>query len=137
MGRRAVWLVIDTSALVALLEDESEAPVLRQALSGDATRLISTVSLLEATCVLGARRGPGAVLELSLFLSEFDLRPVPFDPEQLSIAQRAWLVYGRGRHPAKLNFGDCASYALAQSRSEPLLFIGNDFSQTDILIAGR
>jgi ribonuclease VapC len=130
-------LVIDTSALVALLEDESEAPVLRQALSGDATRLISTVSLLEATCVLGARRGPGAVLELSLFLSEFDLRPVPFDPEQLSIAQRAWLVYGRGRHPAKLNFGDCASYALAQSRSEPLLFIGNDFSQTDILIAGR
>jgi ribonuclease VapC len=137
MVRRAVWLVIDTSALVALLEDESEAPVLRQALSGDATRLISTVSLLEATCVLGARRGPGAVLELSLFLSEFDLRPVAFDPEQLSIAQRAWLVYGRGRHPAKLNFGDCASYALAQSRSEPLLFIGNDFSQTDILIAGR
>ena len=72
-GRRAIWLVIDTSALVALLEDETAAPMLRQALSGDATRLISTVSVLEATCVLGARRGPGAVLELSLFLSEFDL----------------------------------------------------------------
>ena len=129
-------MVIDTSALVALMEDESEAPVLRRVLAEDATRLISTVSLLEATCVLGARRGPGAVLELSLFLSEFDLRQVPFDPAQLSIAQRAWLVYGRGRHPAKLNFGDCASYALAQSRSEPLLFIGSDFSQTDVLIAG-
>jgi ribonuclease VapC len=130
-------LVIDTSALVALMEDESEAPGLRQALSDDATRLISTVSVLEATCVLDARRGPGAVLELSLFLSEFDLRQVPFDSAQLSIAQRAWLLYGRGRHPAKLNFGDCASYALAQFRNEPLLFIGNDFSQTDVLIAGR
>ena len=129
--------MIDASALVALLEDETAAPMLRQALSGDATRLISTVSVLEATCVLGARRGPGAVLELSLFLSEFDLEQVAFDSAQLSIAQRAWLAYGRGRHPAKLNFGDCASYALAQSRSEPLLFIGNDFSQTDVLIAAQ
>jgi ribonuclease VapC len=126
-------LVIDTSALVALLEDEAAAPALRIALSGDPTRLISTVSVLEATCVLGGRRGTGAVLELSLFLSEFDFQQVPFDAAQLSIAQRAWLVYGRGRHPARLNFGDCASYALAQSRSEPLLFIGDDFGQTDVV----
>lgn len=130
-------MVIDTSALVALLEDEAAAPALRIALSGDPTRLISTVSVLEATCVLGGRRGTGAVLELSLFLSEFDLQQVPFDAAQLSIAQRAWLVYGRGRHPARLNFGDCASYALAQSRSEPLLFIGDDFPQTDVVTARR
>ena len=130
-------MVIDTSALVALMEDEAVAPALRTALSSDPTRWISTVSVLEATCVLGDRRGTGAVLELSLFLSEFDFQQVPFDVAQLSIAQRAWLVYGRGRHPARLNFGDCASYALAQSRSEPLLFIGDDFSQTDVVTAGR
>jgi ribonuclease VapC len=130
-------VVIDTSALVALMEDEAAAPALRTALSSDPTRWISTVSVLEATCVLGARRGTGAVLELSLFLSEFGFQQVPFDGAQLSIAQRAWLVYGRGRHPARLNFGDCASYALAQSRSEPLLFIGDDFSQTDVVTAGR
>jgi ribonuclease VapC len=125
-------LVIDTSAVVALLEEEETASGLRSALAADDVRLISTVSVLEATCVLGARRGPAAVLELTLFFSEFHLEQSPFDNEQLSIAQKAWLLYGRGRHPAKLNFGDCASYALAQSKGEPLLFVGGDFSQTDV-----
>jgi ribonuclease VapC len=125
-------LVIDTSALVALLEEEETASGLRSALAADDVRLISTVSVLEATCVLGARRGPGAVLEITLFFSEFHFQQVPFDNAQLSIAQKAWLLYGRGRHPAKLNFGDCASYALAQSKGEPLLFVGSDFSQTDV-----
>ena len=125
-------MVIDTSALVALLEEEETASGLRSALAADDVRLISTVSVLEATCVLGARRGPGAVLEITLFFSEFHFQQVPFDNAQLSIAQKAWLLYGRGRHPAKLNFGDCASYALAQSKGEPLLFVGSDFSQTDV-----
>lgn len=125
-------MVIDTSALVALLEEEETASGLRSALAADDVRLISTVSVLEATCVLGARRGPAAVLELTLFFSEFHFQQAPFDNEQLSIAQKAWLLYGRGRHPAKLNFGDCASYALAQSKGEPLLFVGGDFSQTDV-----
>jgi ribonuclease VapC len=125
-------LVIDTSALVALLEEEETASGLRSALAADGVRLISTVSVLEATCVLCARRGPAAVLELTLFFSEFHFQQTPFDNEQLSIAQKAWLLYGRGRHPAKLNFGDCASYALAQSKGEPLLFVGGDFSQTDV-----
>ena len=124
--------MIDTSAVVALLEEEETASGLRSALAADGVRLISTVSVLEATCVLGARRGPAAVLELTLFFSEFHLEQSPFDNEQLSIAQKAWLLYGRGRHPAKLNFGDCASYALAQSKDEPLLFVGGDFSQTDV-----
>ena len=126
--------MIDTSALVALLEEEETASGLRSALAADGVRLISTVSVLEATCVLGARRGPAAVLELTLFFSEFHLEQSPFDNEQLSIAQKAWLLYGRGRHPAKLNFGDCASYALAQSKGEPLLFVGGDFSQTDVRV---
>lgn len=128
-------MVIDTSALVALLEEEETASGLRAALAADDVRLISTVSVLEATCVLGARRGPAAVLELTLFFSEFHFQQAPFDNEQLSIAQKAWLLYGRGRHPAKLNFGDCASYALAQSKGEPLLFVGGEFSQTDVRVA--
>ena len=132
MARRAIWLVIDTSALLALLQNEDTAAVLRLAVSEDPIRLISTVSVLEATCVLGARRGPAAVVEPTLFFSEFQFDQVPFDSAQLAIAQRAWLLYGRGRHPAKLNFGDCASYALARSKGEPLLFVGEDFSQTGI-----
>jgi ribonuclease VapC len=125
-------MVIDTSALVAILEEEGQSDALRIAISEDPIRLISTVSILEATCVLGARRGPNAVLDLNLFFSALQLEPIPFDSEQVSLAQRAWLSYGRGRHPARLNFGDCASYALAQSRNEPLLFIGNDFALTDV-----
>jgi ribonuclease VapC len=126
-------LVVDTSALVAMLENEEQAPALRKALSEDSIRLISTVSVLEASCVVGSRRGPAALFDLNLFFSEFRFDQIPFDSEQVSIAQKAWLFYGRGRHPARLNFGDCASYALAQAKGEPLLFIGNDFSQTDVL----
>ena len=133
MARRGIQLVIDTSALLALLQNEGPAAALRAAVSQDPVRLISTVSILEATCVLTARRGSGALVELSLFLSEFRFQPVAFDSVQLATAQRAWLLFGRGRHPAKLNFGDCASYALARSKGEPLLFVGEDFAQTDII----
>jgi ribonuclease VapC len=125
-------LVIDTSAVLALMQDEEPAEALRAALSNAAVRLISVASVLEATCVLGSRRGPAAVLDLGLFLSGLHFKQVAFDAEQLSIAQSAWLSYGRGRHAAKLNFGDCISYALAQTEGEPLLFVGADFSRTDI-----
>jgi ribonuclease VapC len=125
-------MVIDTSALLALLQDEPSAPALRLALAEDPVRLISTVSVLEATCVLCARRGPGVLPELALFLMEFRLEKAPFDGPQLELAQSAWVRYGRGRHPARLNFGDCAAYALAQAAGEPLLFAGSGFSQTDV-----
>lgn len=72
-------------------------------------------------------------MEISLFLSEFRIQTVPFDGEQLAIAQQAWMSFGRGRHAARLNFGDCACYALARFRNEPLLFLGNDFARTDAL----
>ena len=129
--------MIDTSALVALLLDEPEASLLRAAMAGDSVRLVSTVSVLEATCVLTSRIGPAAVFELAAFLNDFHMEQVQFDAEQLAVAQRAWMVYGKGRHKAGLNFGDCASYALAQSQHAPLLFIGNDFSRTDIAAALR
>jgi ribonuclease VapC len=118
-----------------MLQSEPPALALRSALVADPVRRVSAVSVLEATWVLGSRRGPTAVLELNLFFSEFQFQQAPFDDAQLSIAQSAWLSYGRGRHPAKLNFGDCASYALAQSMGEPLLFVGHDFAQTDVLPA--
>ncbi len=130
-------MVIDTSALLALLQNEDSAPDLRAAVSQDPIRLISTVSVLEATCALVARRGTGALVELSLFLSEFRFQPVAFDSVQLATAQRAWLRFGRGRHQARLNFGDCASYALARSKGEPLLFVGEDFAQTDVIPVRR
>lgn len=126
-------MVIDTSALVALIENEPPAAALRVAIANDSVRLISVVSVLEATCVLSARRGPSAVFELSMFLTDFHFEQIPFDSEQLAIAQSAWMVYGKGRHPAKLNFGDCASYGLALSRNAPLLFVGNDFPKTDVV----
>ena len=93
---------------------------------------MSTISMLETTCVISARLGPLAVSELTLFVREFRNEEVPFDTPQLELAQNAWLRYGRGFHAARLNFGDCASYALARFSGEPLLFVGNDFRQTDV-----
>jgi ribonuclease VapC len=125
-------MVIDTSTVIAVLLGEAAAPALRVAIATDPVRLISAISVLEATCVIGARRGVAAVSELRLFLYEFHLEIVPFDASHLEIAQMAWLNYGRGFHPAGLNFGDCAPYALSRATGEPLLFVGNDFRKTDI-----
>jgi ribonuclease VapC len=125
-------MVIDTSALLAILFDEASAPRLRAAMSSDPVRMISTMSVLEATCVISARLGPPALSELTLFLREFHIDQVPFDMPQLHLAQGAWLRFGRGFHAARLNFGDCASYALASFSGEPLLFVGDDFRQTDV-----
>lgn len=128
-------MVIDTSALLAILQDEEAAEALMAALAADSVRLISTMSVLEATCVLQARRGPAAVTTMALFLAEMGLEKAAFDETQLSEAQDAWMRFGRGSHPARLNFGDCASYALSRTSGEPLLFVGNDFAQTDITAA--
>lgn len=128
----ATRMVIDTSALLAMLFEEAMAPWLRRAMSSDPVRLMSTMSVLEATCVIAARLGPAAVSELTLFLLEFRIEQVPFDAPQLEVAQSAWLRFGRGFHAARLNFGDCASYALARSSGESLLFVGDDFHQTDV-----
>jgi ribonuclease VapC len=127
-------MVIDTSAVIALLEGEVPAPALRIAIAADSIRLISSMSVLEATCVIGARRGVHAVSELRLFLYQFHIEIVAFDAAELEVAQTAWLRYGRGFHPAGLNFGDCAPYALARRSGEPLLFVGNDFRKTDVTI---
>lgn len=125
-------MVIDSSALIAILCDEPERYDFNRKIEADSRRLISTASVLETSIVLENRYGEEAYRELDFFLLKAAIESRPFDTEQLEIARRAYRQYGKGRHPAGLNYGDCFSYALAKQTGEPLLFKGNDFSQTDI-----
>ena len=125
-------MVIDSSAIIAILCDEPERYNFNRKIEADSRRLISTASVLETSIVLENRYGEEAYRELDFFLLKAAIEIRPFDAEQLEIARRAYRQYGKGRHPASLNYGDCFSYALAKQTGEPLLFKGNDFSQTDI-----
>lgn len=125
-------MVIDSSALIAILCDEPERYDFNRKIEADSRRLISTASVLETSIVLENRYGEEAYRELDFFLLKAAIEIRPFDAEQLEIARRAYRQYGKGRHPASLNYGDCFSYALAKQTGEPLLYKGNDFSQTDI-----
>lgn len=128
-------MILDSSALIAILFEESEALRFAEAMAGAEGRAISTATVLEATIVSEGRAG--AVIEgrVDQLLRDVAAEIVPVTQEQLWIAQDGWRRYGKGRHPAGLNFGDCFAYALAKSRNEPLLFKGNDFSQTDVKAA--
>jgi ribonuclease VapC len=125
-------IVVDTSAVLAILQLEPEAPTFAHAVESASERLISAVSVLEAGIVSLARRGQPGVQALETFIAAAEFDVVAFDAEQALIARGAFGRYGKGRHPAGLNFGDCASYALAASRGLPLLFKGADFAKTDI-----
>jgi ribonuclease VapC len=125
-------MVIDTSALIAILSLEPEAARLAQAIEADATRLISAATLLEAGIVMEARLGSAGGTELDLLVAKAGLVIEPVTADQSAIAREAWRRFGKGRHMAGLNFGDCCSYALARITGEPLLFKGADFANTDI-----
>ncbi|PYE23012.1 ribonuclease VapC [Rhizobium sp. PP-WC-2G-219] len=125
-------MVIDTSAIVAILRDEPEAARLEKALVSDPIRLVPATCVLEARMVMVCRRGEHALAEIDLWLSKIEADILPVDADLVEVATQAWLTYGKGRHPASLNFADCFSYALAKRADEPLLFIGTDFSRTDI-----
>lgn len=128
-------MVIDTSAIVAILFAEAEREVFNQKIASATTRLISAPNLVECSLVIESRKQALGRAELELFVYEAELTVVAFEQLQADLAATAWRTYGKGRHPAALNFGDCFAYALAKSRNEPLLFKGNDFSQTDIVRA--
>lgn len=128
-------MVIDTSAIVAVLRNEPEAEALRRAIVADPVRLVPATCVFEARMVLVSRHGEHALAEIDLWLTTIEADVIPIDADLADLATRAWLAYGKGRHPAALNFADCFSYALAKRSDEPLLFIGRDFSQTDILAA--
>lgn len=125
-------MVIDTSAIVAIAQNEPEAPTLEQRIADDPVRFISAATLLEAAMVLETRFGEPGGAELDLWLARANVEIVAVEAEHADQARRAWRRYGKGRHPAGLNYGDCFSYALAKLTDEPLLFKGNDFAQTDI-----
>ncbi|MER8780156.1 type II toxin-antitoxin system VapC family toxin [Mesorhizobium sp. M1006] len=125
-------MVIDTSAVVAILRSEPEAARLERALVSDPIRLIPATCVLEARMVMVSRRGEHALAEIDLWLRKIEADIIPVDSELVDLATQGWLTYGKGHHPAALNFADCLSYALAKRADEPLLFIGKDFGQTDI-----
>jgi ribonuclease VapC len=126
-------MVIDTSAILAWLKHEPERKRIAAALESHSTCHLSAVSLLEAHIVVRSREHPAMIGKLHRFLDEIGAIVVPFDEHQARLADAAFLRYGKGQgHPAQLNFGDCATYALARSLGKPLLFVGNDFAQTDI-----
>ena len=125
-------MVIDTSALLAVLLAEPEKDAFLSAMLDDPVRLVSTGTLLEASIVLAARGGEDNVHDLDRFVLDAEIEIVAFDHQHLALARTAWRRFGRGKHKAALNFGDCMSYALARSRDEPLLFKGEDFIHTDV-----
>lgn len=125
-------MVIDSSALVALLLREEEVERLARAIAADPRRLMSVFNWLETAIVIEAKKGEAGARELDLLLHRAQIEIVAMNPDQSEIARTAWRVYGKGNHPAGLNIGDCCAYALAKYSGEPLLFKGADFSQTDI-----
>ena len=128
-------MIIDTSALVAILDQEAEAERISRALTSSPDRMLSAANLLEVGIVVQARRGEDGARDLDLLLAKLRVEIVPFTARQAEIARKAFRHYGRGRHDAKLNFGDCFAYALAKDASAPLLFKGDDFGRTDVMVA--
>ncbi|HYX26132.1 MAG TPA: type II toxin-antitoxin system VapC family toxin [Thermoanaerobaculia bacterium] len=126
-------MVIDTSALLAILLGEPEAEDFSRSIAADPKRLVSALSALEAAIVIHARKGAVGIRELDLLLHSAGATVVSFDADQVLLARSAYEKYGKGHHPAALNLGDCCSYALSRSSGEPLLFKGNDFSRTDVI----
>lgn len=124
-------MVIDTSALIAYLEQEPEAPRIEAALLGASQLLISVASVVEVG-IVESRRGEPAGRELDLLLHRLGVKIVPMSEAHAELARSAWRRFGKGRHPAGLNFSDCFAYALAADTGEPLLFVGGDFALTDI-----
>ncbi|POR52610.1 type II toxin-antitoxin system VapC family toxin [Bosea psychrotolerans] len=128
-------MVIDASAIVAIAFNEPEAAAFESRIADDPVRLISAATVLEAAMVIETRLGEAGGSELDLWLHKAGVDIVAVDAEQADLARRAWRRFGKGRHPAGLNYGDCFSYALAATTQEPLLFKGDDFSRTDIQAA--
>ena len=125
-------MVIDTSAIIAVLLDEANAAGIAQAIETGSPRLLSAANLVEASMVIESRKGEAGGRELDLLLYRAGIEVVAVDQDQAEVARLAWRQFGKGRHPAALNYGDCFAYALAKTRRLPLLFRGDDFAQTDI-----
>jgi ribonuclease VapC len=125
-------MVIDSSAVLAIMQGEPEKRSLNEKIEADPVRLMSAASYLETAIVIDDRFGDEGARDLKLFLTEAEVEIVPVTLDQADIARAAYRTFGRGNHPTRLNFGDCLAYALARSAGERLLFKGDDFPKTDI-----
>ena len=130
-------MVIDSSAIAAVLFGEPEAAALLGVLASSEPKLMSAVSHLESAIVVQARKGDVGAKAYASLMAQADIEVVAFDASQAEVALDAWRRYGKGRHAAGLNLGDCASYALASVRNQALLFKGGDFAKTDVAEVSR
>ncbi|MGA7537773.1 MAG: type II toxin-antitoxin system VapC family toxin [Steroidobacteraceae bacterium] len=125
-------MVVDTSALLAILRNEPERRIFNEAIEAAEARLLSTASYVETSIVLESRYGAEGVRDLDHLIARAQITLEAVNVEQARLARDAFRKYGKGRHPAGLNFGDCFSYALSRSLDQPLLFKGSDFPRTDL-----
>ncbi len=125
-------MVIDTSALIAVLTGEPDAEQYEKAIDRATRRLMSVASILEAAIVLDKRYGPDGTSELDAIIRRLPIEAASVDADQLEWARYAHRTYGKGHHAAALNYGDCFAYALAKNTGERLLYKGSDFSRTDV-----
>jgi ribonuclease VapC len=129
-------MIVDTSAIVAILRDEPDAESFANAIAGARVRRVSTVNYVEAAAVIDGSRNPIASRRFDDFIREASFYLEAVTPEQARIAREAYRDFGKGSgHPAQLNFGDCFAYALAKEMREPILFKGHDFKHTDLTSA--
>jgi ribonuclease VapC len=127
-------MVLDTSAMLAVLLNEPDADAFRRAIEADSVRLLSAANLVETAIVIEARVGEAGGRELDLLVNKAAIEVVAVDAGQADLARHAYRQFGKGRHAAGLNYGDCFAYALSLSAGEPLLFKGDDFSKTDVIV---
>lgn len=126
-------IVLDSSAVLAILFAEPDSELLIDALEAAPAAAMSVANALECVMKLAPRPGLDESDKLDAFVALYEIRLAPVDAVHLRLARAAYLKFGKGRHPAGLNYGDCFTYALARSLDAPLLFVGDDFSKTDLI----
>ena len=125
-------MVVDTSAVIAILLGEPETDTFARVLADTPKKMICAFNALESAIVIESKKGEAGGRELDLLLHRARIEIIPLLADQVELALMAWRQFGKGNHPAGLNIGDCCAYALAKYSGEPLLFKGNDFNQTDV-----
>ena len=125
-------MIVDSSAVMAIFLQEPDSERFLQAIAENELRRMSVANWLEVTMVIGGRDDATAQERFERFVDRMSLELVPVSVEQATAAHEGWRRFGRGNHPARLNYGDCFAYALAKTSGEPLLYKGDDFPQTDI-----
>ena len=128
-------MILDSSAIVCLVEEEEGHADLMDVVSAASVVAVGAPTLFETAIVLIARDGMAGRAALSVFLEQNEILSLPFDGHHATIAAEAFLRYGKGRHPARLNYGDCMTYATARLADAPLLCVGEDFARTDLRLA--